>query len=156
MIVLEYCFGLMTQLHWAGSTRFHSRTKRSVPPESTTGELSMIQGLTPRTLSCWRCCKRIRDTMTKCKSDTITCIMSIKLQQTHKIAKIIEILFWACTQNLGLNLLTFSVISEKGWAGLAHSICLLLAVSMSQMDTSLFPLTAEMREDGWVGWAHRR
>ena len=47
--------------------------------------------------------------------------------------------------------LTFSVISEKGCAGLAQSICLLLAVSISQIDTSLFPLTAEMREEGWVG-----
>jgi len=49
--------------------------------------------------------------------------------------------------------LTLSVISPKGWAGLAHSICLLVAVSISHTDTSLFPLTAEMREEGCVGCA---
>ena len=50
---------------------------------------------------------------------------------------------------------TLSVISPKGGAGLAHSICLLVAVSMSQTETSLLPETAEMREGGSVGWGLR-
>ena len=50
---------------------------------------------------------------------------------------------------------TLSVISPNGGAGLAQSICLLVAVSISHTDTSLFPDTAEMREGGSVGWGLR-
>ena len=50
-----------------------------------------------------------------------------------------------------IDVFTLSVISPKGGAGLAQSICRRVAVSISQMDTSLLPVTAEMREGGSVG-----
>ena len=53
---------------------------------------------------------------------------------------------------LSIKALTWSVMHVNGCAGLAHSICRRVAVSISHTDTSLFPLTAEIIEEGWDGW----
>lgn len=133
---LEGLYGLTTQAHWFGSSRFQSLMNLSEPPVITTGLLPTMNVYNPLVEACcWGWGERERENrlLVLCYSTII---------QSKTVAVYI----------VAITIPTLSVMEVNGWAGLAHSICRRVAVSMSQTDTSLLPLTAEMREDGWEGW----